>query len=114
MNAPRRRRFASLAGALVVSLALLAGCTGQRAPDSYTDGVRTNFIEGCTATSKSDKTLGTAAEANDYCTCVFTAVKKNVKFSTFKKITDDLTESGGGKLPASFQKAYDSCEKPAS
>jgi len=35
-----------------------------------------------------------------------------VKFSTFKEINDDLTESGGGPLPKSFQDAYDSCEEP--
>ena len=51
MNAPRRRRLASLAGALVLSLALVSGCAGQRAPDSYTDGVQKNFITGCTTTS---------------------------------------------------------------
>ena len=35
-----------------------------------------------------------------------------MKFSTFKQINDDLTQSGGGPLPKSFQDAYDSCEAP--
>jgi len=95
-----------------VSLALLSGCTGQQAPDSYTDGVQKNFIEGCTNTSVADGTLGSASEAKQYCTCAYNAIKKNVKFSTFKEINDDLTESGGGPLPKSFQDAYDSCEEP--
>ena len=112
MNAPRRRRFASLAGALVVSLALVSGCTGQQAPDSYTDGVQKNFIDACTQVSGDDQTLGSASDAKQYCTCAYNAIKKNVKFSTFKEINDDLTESGGGPLPKSFQDAYDSCEVP--
>ena len=109
--APRRRRLASLAGA-VVSLALVSGCAGQRAPTSYTDSVKKNFITGCTTVSTGDAALGTPTEANQYCTCVFTEIKKNVKFSEFKKINDDLTQSGGGPLPSSFQDAYTSCQKP--
>jgi len=66
-----------------VSLALVSGCTGQQAPDSYTDGVQKNFINGCTNTSVADGTLGSASEAKQYCTCAYNAIKKNVKFSTF-------------------------------
>ena len=113
MNAPRRRRLASVAGALALSLALVSGCAGQRAPDSYTDSVRKNFINGCAATSAADRTLGSASEAQQYCTCAYNAIKKNVKFSTFKQINDDLTQSGGGPLPKSFQDAYDSCDVPS-
>ena len=58
-----------------MSLALVSGCTGQQAPDSYTDGVQKQFIRGCTEIS--DKcTLGSASEAKQYCTCAYNAIKK--------------------------------------
>ena len=93
-----------------MSLALVSGCTGQQAPDSYTDGVQKNFVEGCTTVS--GDTLGSASDTKQSCTCAYNAIKKNVQFATFKEINDDLTESGGGPLPKSFQDAYDSCEEP--
>jgi hypothetical protein len=91
----------------------VSGCAGQRAPDSYTDSVQKNFIAGCSTTSVAPETGWSASEAKQYCTCAYNAIKKNVKFSTFKQINDDLTNSGGGPLPKSFQNAYDSCDAPS-
>ena len=113
MNAPRRRRLASLAGALVLSLALAVRLRRPAGPDSYTDSVRKHFISGCTATSDRRRHARNGIEAQQYCTCAYNAIKKNVKFSTFKQINDDLTQSGGGPLPKSFQDAYDSCDVPS-
>lgn len=51
--------------------------------------------------------------AKSYCSCVYAALEKNVKFSTFKKVNDDLRDKGG-KLPESFTRTYDSCKTGAS
>ena len=50
----RRLRLTVPLLAMVLAVGLLAGCAGQRAPSSYTDGVRDAFIEGCWTTLVSD------------------------------------------------------------
>lgn len=98
----------------VVALGLLGGCAGQRDPGSYTDAVETNFVRGCTETSKSDVANGDVAEGaptldRSECQCAFTAIKKDVPFSEFKKInTDQIDEPS--PLPESFTKAFADCD----
>jgi hypothetical protein len=131
----RRRRSALLTAVALTAALLLAGCAGQREPTSYTDGVEEDFTQACwtqtlldhntdievgdadsmdvrasKATKGSSKAEVRAAKT--YCTCVFKAIKKNVEFSEFKKVNDDLREEEG-TLPRSFTKSYDSCDAPA-
>ena len=123
----RLRLPAPLLAALLV-VGLLAGCAGQRAPGSYTDGVEEAFIEGCWTTLVSDandlsatgSSKAPSAEeltkdfpdeaktTESQCTCAFNAIKKDVSFGDFKKINDAQTEEPS-ELPASFTKAFDSC-----
>ena len=113
----RRRRTGPVLG-LVLSVALLAGCTGsQKTPESYTDGVRTEFIAGCETTMVADVKAGAeiTVSPKTFCTCVFDALsdkKTGIKFSEFKKLNSELQEEPG-PLPASFTKAFDSCNKSA-
>ncbi len=124
----RRLRLRAPLLAMVLAAGLLAGCAGQRAPSSYTDGVRDAFIEGCWTTTVSDASNLTATSttkaltvaqlqkkfpaevkaAKSQCTCAFKAIKRDVPFGDFKKVNDNQTEKPS-KLPASFTKAYASC-----
>lgn len=121
---------------LAVGALLLAGCAGgQRDESSYTSKVKENFTGQCwvqlvvdanqkiaidtndSLSDREDLLAGKApkaqvAAAKKYCTCVYSALKKNVKFGEFKKVNEKLREDGGD-LPASFTKAYSSCEVPA-
>lgn len=133
MIAPRARRAAPRLAALALVAVVLAGCTGQKEPTSYTDSVKKDFTSGCWTTLISDKHPkdvvfeptddrekreakaikgGTDAEvtaAKDYCSCAYKKIEKDVPFGDFRKINEDLrTEQG--PLPESFQKAYASCE----
>lgn len=133
----RRRRPVALGVAAVVSLVLLAGCTGQQEPGSYGDGVERSFNEGCWQQKVLDGDAALAedvrgqelevgdddleavlekgaeadvvAAAKDFCRCAYDAIKEDVSFGDFKEITDDLRDDNG-PLPASFQEAYAGCE----
>ena len=135
MTATPTRRLGPALLALVALAALLAGCSGQRDPGSYTASVKRDFVSGCWTTTIFDENpdvklqpsdsrdtreakatkLGSAAQvkaAKSSCTCTFTAIKKKVKFGTFKSINENLREDGGGKLPSSITNAYKSCAQP--
>lgn len=110
----RRHRALAPAVVAVVALGLLGGCAGQRDPGSYTDAVEANFIRGCTDTAKSDAAGGDVAEGQpNYtrteCQCAFTAIKKDVPFSEFKKINSDQIEEPS-TLPSSFTKVFADCD----
>lgn len=124
----RRLRLTAPLFAAVLGIGLLAGCAGQQAPGSYTDGVEEAFIEGCWTTLVSDANdLSATASSKapsaeelqkdfpdefktteSQCTCAYNAIKKDVPFGDFKKINDNQTEKPS-ELPASFTKAFDSC-----
>ena len=110
----RRHRVAAPLVAAVVALGLLGGCAGQRDPGSYTDAVEKNFIRGCVGTSKQDVASGDVAESANVweraeCQCAFTAIKKDVPFSEFKKINSDQIEEPS-QLPSSFTKVFADCD----
>ncbi|MCU1352094.1 MAG: hypothetical protein JWM05_1303 [Acidimicrobiales bacterium] len=106
---PRRPHLRRPFGALVVGIALLAGCSSQRVPTKFTSSVHKSFVTGCTQTTgKEDPRIGSKAQIASYCECAYTAITKRMAFKDFKKVTDDLTDKPG-PLPASFQKAYASC-----
>lgn len=102
----RRHRFTLLLIGAVLSLGTLTGCAGQSTPSSYTDAVKEDFLNGCKKTAKDD---GEITAVSDFCTCAWTAIKKDVPFGTFKSVNKDLTDERG-KLPSSITKAYDSCK----
>ncbi len=104
---PRRRRTAALLIGIVLVLGLLSGCARQKIPTGYTDGVKEDFTTGCTVTAKRDGM--SAGEAKDYCGCAWKAIKKDVPWSTFKKVNDDLTEDNG-PLPSSITKVLTDCK----
>jgi ABC-type uncharacterized transport system auxiliary subunit len=137
-NAPIRRRSAAVL-ALAVAVVLLAGCGGsQRDETTYSTKVENNFTGQCwvqvvadanpdvaksfklddslsnrqdkVTSSKVPKTQVKAAQ--NYCGCVYTALKKTVKFGEFKKINENLREKGG-TLPKPFTEAYSSCQLAA-
>ena len=105
----RRRLAAPLLGLLLVIV--LAGCSAQRTPTSYTSGVQKAFIKGCTDTVISDNKTGTGTQVTkpgSYCTCVYAKIKKDVPFKDFKKINAQQTDKPA-KLDPSFTKIYASC-----
>lgn len=120
---PIRRRLTGPVLGLVLSVALLAGCTGsQKTPKSYTDDVRTEFIRGCQNTMAADVKAGDSKASSqitdspkDFCTCAFEAIsdkKTGIEFSEFKKLNEKLQETPG-PLPPAFTKAFASCENAA-
>lgn len=135
---PRRpgRGIASAVTALVATTVLLAGCSGQRDPGSYTDSVKQDFVSSCWTTtvadlptndlklvpsdSRSEREAKAAKvvpasevkAAKTFCGCAYAKLKKKVKFGRFKSVNTDLRENGG-KLPSDFTKAYASCDEKA-
>ena len=102
----RRHRFTVLLIGAVLCLGSVTGCARQKIPTSYTDSVKEDFLNGCKKTAKAD---GEITAVSDFCTCAWTAIKKDVPFGTFKKVNNQLTDEPG-KLPSSITKAYDSCK----
>lgn len=119
----RTRRAAPLVG-ILLTVGLLAGCSGQKTPGSYTSGVKGDFIEGCWSTLVRDakgtpaaklsiddlqaKYKSEAKVATTQCTCAYAGFKKDIKFSEFKKINDDQTETPA-KLSSKVTKVYEKC-----
>lgn len=120
--------------ALVATTVLLAGCSGQRDPGSYTASVKKDFVSGCWTTTIFDKNPKIKVEPSDSrdsreakatkggkaadvkaaktsCTCAYARIKEKVKFGTFRSINENLREDGTGKLPSSFTKAFASCKQ---
>lgn len=131
----RRPRPLVLLAVLGLSVAVLAGCSGQKDPTKYSNQVKRSFYASCwtykvladdpsikvsdtaSLVDKSAAALKGASKATvtadkDYCKCVRAAVLKKVPFHTFKSVNDKLREDGG-PLPASFTKAYASCKDPS-
>jgi hypothetical protein len=90
----------------LVSLALVAGCAGQRIPDKYTGSVKKNFIESCEGRNPDQKERVKASPAA--CTCTYGQIVKRMKFSRFKKINEDLVDKAA-PLPADLVKIVRSC-----
>ncbi|MGI8710994.1 MAG: hypothetical protein ACR2LA_08395 [Acidimicrobiales bacterium] len=130
---PSHNRVGRTVAALAVAAALLAGCSGQRDPGSYTADVKRDFVAGCWTTtifdkypkievaqsdSRADREAKAAegASATDVraakttCTCAYAQIKQKVKFGTFRSVNENLREDGG-KLPPVFTKAFESCVK---
>lgn len=113
---PIRRRLTAPLFGVLLSVSLLAGCSGsQRDPSSYTAKVKTYFLEGCQTTIEADVKAGAQAvpDPKGFCTCAYAAItdkQTGIKFSEFKQANTDLIEKPG-TLPAPFAKAYAGCTK---
>jgi hypothetical protein len=97
--------------AALMALLLLGACAGQRDPTGYGDTTQKNFHTGCVASAKNDSQLS-ASEADDYCTCSYNRIVKDIPFSEFKKINSDLSDDPG-PLPPKMQTIRDDCLKTA-
>ncbi len=83
-----RSRRAAFGVALSASLVVaLAGCsTPSNTPEAYDDTVKTNFMNGCTATAPPAKTGETGESLGDgasdqYCECAYNWFVNNVPYS---------------------------------
>ncbi|MBX3312855.1 MAG: hypothetical protein KF906_00925 [Actinobacteria bacterium] len=103
----RRSRRALYAGVAVALTLVLSSCTHQRDPTGYSDSVRENFVEGCTAPD------GVAADGlpEDTCGCIYDYFDENVPWSEFsssnsdrRTVSDPAVLEGG-----SWAKAYEAC-----
>ncbi|HWJ96823.1 MAG TPA: hypothetical protein VNQ33_01620 [Acidimicrobiales bacterium] len=114
---PIRRRAVRVVTAVALSLVVLSGCTtAQHAPKSYA-GVEDDFLEGCVKVAESDNQEAQAktteiASPQSYCQCVFDAIEKKIPYSDFKKAQSTMQDEGG-KIPAKFIDAYESCDPAA-
>lgn len=134
MTANRTPHVGPALVALVATTVLLAGCSGQRDPGSYTASVKKDFVSGCWTTTIFDKNPKIKVEPSDSrdsreakatkggkaadvkaaktsCSCAYADIKKKVKFGTFRSINENLREDGTGKLPSSFTRAFASCKQ---
>lgn len=85
---------------------LLAGCGTQRIPDKYTGGVRRDFLAACQDKSADQK--GRVAAPAEVCICAYDKIVKEIKFSRFKKINEELS-SKPGPLPRDIASRVQSC-----
>lgn len=110
----RRPRVVALALGSVLALGVLTGCSGQRDPSSYTEGVQDQFVSGCTDQGSQDKDAGLEASGNFWtkseCQCAIDKIVKDVPFGTFKDINNTQINKPA-PLPDSFTKVFASCNK---
>jgi hypothetical protein len=83
---------------LLAAVVLLAGCSRDLGPKTYTDEVRDNYQKTCVDGSK-DK-LGDAGAAT-YCQCTYAALVANVHFDRFKEFETYLRQHVGNDLNTS-------------
>jgi hypothetical protein len=89
------------------ALLLLGACTGSRTPTGYGDTTRTNFMKGCLEAAKKQDNV---SDPDDYCTCSYRAIVKQIPFERFKKINSDLSDDPG-PLPKEMLQIRDDCLK---
>ena len=84
---------------LLAAVALLAGCSRDLGPKTYTDEVKTNYMNTCV--DGSTEKLGEAA-AKTYCECTFAAVSApapaGIHFDKFKDFETYLREHVGDDI----------------
>ena len=85
---------------------LLSACGTQQTPDRYTAGMRRDFLAACEGKNP-DQKGGLAAPA-DVCTCAYDKIVREIKFSRFKKINQDLSDKPG-PLPDDIASRVQSC-----
>lgn len=114
----RHRRITSLVG-VVLALGVLTGCPYQRDPDSYGDGVRESFVNGCDGTAfAGDDGPGADVEAaqieaaslpTPQCECMYDEIEANIEFDRFSDVYSDQRENPG-TLPPDIQQTISACD----
>src|SRR5699024_6963203 len=106
MPTTRRRRLASSLLVSFASLLLLAGCVGQRDPDSWGDSTKESFVEACDGTAAKDEPvdeirsdLEDAALPTEDCECIVDHLEENMEFSEFKDANSKRREDEDGAAP---------------
>jgi hypothetical protein len=80
---------------LLTAVLVLAGCSQNLAPTTYTDEVKANYQENCVK-GASDKMTPAAATA--YCECTYTGFVDNVIFDKFKEFETYLRDHVGNDV----------------
>lgn len=101
---PSRRRRLLVGAVLVVSLGLSA-CTGQKDPTKFSDGIRDNWMEGCTMPA-GDKTKGLSTST---CKCIYDHVEENMDFSDFSGANSDRRDEPTVLKGPGWDEAYKAC-----
>ena len=85
---------------LLAAVALLAGCSRDLGPKTYTDEVKANYTNTCVEGS-TDK-LGGEAAAKTYCECTYAAISApapaGIHFDKFKSFETFLREHVGDDI----------------
>jgi hypothetical protein len=105
VSSGRLFRRVLIASALVLAL-LLAGCSRQQDPDKYTGSVQKNFLLACQGKNPDQKQKFTLSSAE--CTCTYDKILKQIPFSRFKKVNDDLRHQPG-PFPSDIANLVESC-----
>lgn len=102
---PTRRRRHLMAAAAVLLTLVLSACTGQRDPSDYSDGVRDNWMAGCTAPA-GDEAAGLSEET---CGCIYDHVEENMEWSDFAAANSDRREEPTVLEGPGWDEAYEAC-----
>ena len=80
---------------LLAAVVLLAGCSRDLGPTTYTDEVKANYSDNCVK-GATDK-LGPTGAAN-YCQCTYDAFVANISFDRFKSFESYLRANVGSDI----------------
>ena len=80
---------------LLVAVGVLAGCSQNLGPKTYTNEVKDNYQENCI---KGATDRLSAAEAATYCECTYTAFVDKVSFDRFKDFESYLRDHVGDDI----------------
>lgn len=109
----RRPRSVALLGAVFV-IGLLAGCTGQKDPDGYSDSVRENFVAGCDGSAfvgaDDDDAKDAISLPTPQCECIYDTIEETVDFDDFSSANSNRRDDPTPLDDPEFVAAYDACD----
>ena len=80
---------------LLTAVLVLAGCSQNLGPKTYTDEVETNYRENCVKGATANLT---AAGAATYCECTYNAFVTKISFDKFKDFESYLRDNVGDEV----------------
>jgi hypothetical protein len=83
---------------LFAAVLVLAGCSRDLGPKTYTAEVRDNYQQNCVAGSTQKLS---ASDAAAYCECTYTGLEKNIAFDHFKDFEEYLRQHVGDDVNSS-------------
>ena len=95
MTTARTRIGRRLAVPLLAVVVLLAGCSRDLGPTSYTSEVQSNYMQNCAAGSAPKLS---SADATLYCECTYKAFVDNVQFGRFRDFETYLRQHVGDDI----------------